>query len=104
MNQVYSIVTIGTDGYDGYPSFKNNRLVGLFTERESTVDILARNVFDLYEMGSYPFAVTELLDIDRLYPANSPDSIQWFAWDATKKGYFPISIPAGYERIMGWGL
>ncbi len=107
--KLYALVTIGERqelDFFGEPYMSTRqRCVGIYTQTgEAQHDILG-NVFDLYEVGYYPFAVIEPLESDVVYGMCEDEREPlWFEWvgDVETGAYKPCKCPDKYSHIVGW--
>lgn len=105
--KLYPVTTIREEqmtDVNGNPySHGTGRCVAMCETMERATSIVENNIFDIYEMGYYPYAVIEEITTDEMYGGFST-FIQWYAWqgDIDTGKYVPIEVPEKYINVIGW--
>lgn len=107
MKEIYVVTTIKFGMKEipvgprkGKPIFGilDRRPVGWYQKKEDAVDCIEKNRGDIYECGSYPYAVIEEVT-EGLYPIC--EKSWWFKWD---KKYRPSKKPVQYKRVFNYAI
>jgi hypothetical protein len=118
---VYALTTLKEPVPWEVCSGPKTRTVGLFTTREGAEEAVVRNHGDLYEEGSYPYAVVESVVCDTVYPVLTEEGEStWFVWvdsgppvTLPGRAHLPPLAQGGYQRcpcperwanVCSWGI
>ncbi len=99
--KLYTLTTIPEVAF-AYPQ---PRCVGVFTDFAKAEVAVLNNTFDIYEHGSYKYAVVEEIESDFLYGGDF-DAIHWYEWvgDVDTGKYQKCDCPEKYRNVVGfWG-
>ena len=78
------------------------RCVGFTHTFKQAEEIVKNNIFDINEMGYYPYVVIEETN-SGLY--SYPRKETWYVWDGRTNTYEQIpEKPERFKQICGWGI
>ena len=80
---------------------KDSRTVGYLDSEEEALDCLENNRYDLYEYGTYEYAILENIPKGIYRYDYNP---KWFKWDANKGGFFICEKPDLYIDMVGYAF
>jgi hypothetical protein len=95
------IYTITTLKIDGPRVAQRSRCVGYFADMMKAMDVLNRNLGDIYENGWYPHAVIEAVP-EGLYPII--ESRWWYEWCEEKQGYIACADPQDMQGVVNFSM
>ena len=108
MNEIYVVTTIkfglkeltvGPNKGKKVFAILDRRAVGWWETKEKAIQIVERNQGDIYEHGSYPYAVVEKVE-QGLYPYCGES--WWFKW--SNKKYRKAQKPPQYRNVVNFAI
>lgn len=100
--EIYTVTTMSQlpniNSYEPYDS----RCVGWFQKFEDADHAVRHNNGDIYEVGSYPYAIIEKVD-EGLY-GTSPHERTVYKFNRKTNLYEPITEPETLKHLCGFGI
>ena len=95
-----------TAGHGEFYTQPASRCVAVCSNIERATSIVENNIFDIYEMGHYKWAVIEEIETDHRYGGTSETPALWYEWQGGFEDgkYVRIETPEDFVNVVGFGM